>query len=67
MIDKLNSWHKTKAGYAVFGLLELGLAYLFVSLGIDRGNILYYLLVILFMTGSLQNLFRCTRRSNQTK
>ena len=58
MIDKIDAFHKTKAGYAVFALLEAGLTYLFVCLAIDRGNIFYYLLTLLFLVGALQNVFK---------
>lgn len=61
MINKIDSWHKTKAGYVAFALLELGLVYLFVSLAIDRGNLWYYLLTLLFLIGSLQNVFKLGR------
>jgi hypothetical protein len=55
MIEKLDAWHKTKTGLLVFGLLELLIAYIFISLAIDRGNLLYYLLTLLFLFGGLQN------------
>lgn len=61
MIDKLDSWHKTKTGYLAFAVLELGLVYLFASLAIDRGNLWFYLLTLLFLIGSLQNVFRFGR------
>ena len=55
MIQKLDTWHKTKLGLLIFGLVELGLAYGFVSLAIDRGSLFYYLLVLIFLVGVLQN------------
>ena len=58
MIHNLDRWHKTKLGLLVFGLVELGLAYGFASLAIDRGNPLYYLLTLIFLVGSLQNIFK---------
>lgn len=57
MIKQLDKWHKTKTGYLVFALVELGLAYLFVSLSIDKGNFWYYGLTLVFLVGSLRNLF----------
>jgi hypothetical protein len=58
MIKQLDTWHKTKTGLLVFALLELLIAYGFASLAIDRGNLWWYLLTLIFLVGSLQNLFR---------
>lgn len=58
MIRTLDKWHKTRIGYAVFALVELAIAYGFVSLAIDRGNFLWYALALLFLVGALQNLFK---------
>jgi hypothetical protein len=58
MIQKLDIWHKTKLGWLVFGLAELALAYGFASLAIDRGNPWFYLLTLLFLVGTLQNLLK---------
>jgi hypothetical protein len=58
MVDKLDAWHKKKLGLLVFTVLELVIAYLFVSLAIDKGNFLYYLLTLAFLFGSLQNFFK---------
>jgi hypothetical protein len=58
MIKQLNKWHQTKLGLLVFGVVELAIAYGFVSLSIDRGNLWWYLLTLIFLVGALQNLFR---------
>ena len=58
MLKQLDTWHKTKLGLLVFAVLELALAYAFISLAIDRGNFWYYLLVLVFLVGALQNLFK---------
>jgi len=55
MLQKLEAWHKTKLGLFVFAVLELALSYGFISLAIDKGNFLYYLLTIIFMVGFLRN------------
>jgi len=57
-MKKLHKWHQTRLGLLVFGLAELAVAYGWVSLAIDRGNFLYYLLSLIFLIGSLQNLFK---------
>ena len=58
MIEKLDSFHKTKSGYLLFGLVELLIAYGFISLAIDRGNLWWYLLTLVFLFGSLQNFIK---------
>jgi hypothetical protein len=58
MIKTLHKWHQTKLGLLVFGLIELAIAYGFASLAIDRGNLLYYLLTLIFLVGALQNIFK---------
>jgi hypothetical protein len=55
MIDKLDTWHKTKKGLLAFACIELVIAYGFISLSIDRGNFIWYLLALLFLIGGLQN------------
>ena len=58
MLQTLDKWHKTKLGYLLVGLAELVVAYSFASLAIDRGNLWYYLLTLIFLVGTLQNLVR---------
>lgn len=58
MVSKLDAWHKSRYGLLVFGALELAIAYGFASLAIDRGNLLFYLLTLLFLVGALQNFFK---------
>jgi hypothetical protein len=58
MIHKLDKWHKTKLGLFVFAIVELAITYGFASLAIDRGNLFWYLLTLVFLVGSLQNIFR---------
>lgn len=56
MLQMLSNWHKTRLGLLVFGLIELALAYGFASLSIDRGNLWYYLVTLIFLVGALKNL-----------
>lgn len=58
MLKQLDNFHKTKTGHLLFGLVELALAYGFTSLAIDKGNFFYYFLVLVFLVGALQNLFK---------
>ncbi len=58
MLSKLDKFHKTRTGYAVFALVELGLAYIFMSWAINGGNWLDYLLALVFLVGFLQNFIK---------
>ena len=57
-ITQLDKFHKTKPGYLVFGLVELGLAYLFASLAINSGSLWQWALALIFLVGTLQNLVK---------
>lgn len=65
-MDRLDKWHKTKPGLAIFGLFELLLAYAFTSLAIDRGSLWAYLLAALFLIGGLHNLFKLVKKMKKT-
>lgn len=67
MTSKLNAWHNTRAGLVVFAMLELLIAYGFASLSIDRGNLWYYLLTLIFLFGFLQNIVRLLFGFRKTK
>jgi hypothetical protein len=58
MLNKLDKWHKTKLGLLVFAIVELAITYGFASLSIDRGNLWWYLLTLIFLVGFLQNFVR---------
>ena len=58
MLKQLDNWHRTRSGYLVFAVVELAIAYGFASLAIDRGNLWYYLLTLIFFVGGLKNLFK---------
>lgn len=61
MIEKIDTWHKTKTGHAVFAIMELIVANVFFSFAIDSGNLFDYLFAVLFFVGSLQNTFQLAR------
>jgi hypothetical protein len=56
MFMRLDNWHKTKSGLLVFGLVELGLGYIFASWAINDGNLFDWLLTIVLLVGGIQNL-----------
>ena len=57
-VDRIDSFHQTKKGRTLFGIAELLVAYLLVSLAIDSGSLWQYGLAILFTIGGLNNLVR---------
>ena len=56
MLDKLDKFHNSKPGYAVFALFGLVIAYVFISFAIDTGNWFDYLIVLLAIIVFLQNI-----------
>jgi len=58
MIAKLDQFHKTRLGYAVFGLVEFGLSLAFLNWALDNGNLWLWLLAFIFGVGFLQNFVR---------
>lgn len=57
-ISDIDKFHKTRKGKLVFGVSELIIAYLFVSLAIDSGSLWQYTAAILMFIGGLNNLVR---------
>ena len=55
IITRLDAWHKTKQGFAVFAAVELALAYAFGSWAIDSGSYWHYGLAVVFLAGGIQN------------
>ena len=55
MLDKLDKFHQSTLGYAVFALVGLALAYLFITWAIDGGSWFDYFLTLVFMVVFLQN------------
>lgn len=58
LISKLSLWHETSLGAITFAVIELALTYGFASLAIDRGNLWWYLLTLIFLIGSIKNIFK---------
>lgn len=57
-VASIDRFHKTKKGKLVFGILEIGLAYLVVSRAIDTGSLWEWLLGLLLLLGAFNNLVR---------
>lgn len=58
MIKELESWHTTRLGFLVFGIIELALAYGFASLAINYASFWQYALAVILLIGGLRNLIR---------
>ncbi len=57
-LQAIDKFHKTRLGYLVFGLVELGLAYVFASWALGSGSLWLWLLAFIFLFGFLQNFSR---------
>jgi hypothetical protein len=66
-VRKLDQWHKTRTGYLVFGVLELAVAYGLVSLAINDGNVLVYILFFIVTVGGAKNLVNAVRGGSHGK
>jgi len=62
LTQSVHKWHQTKLGLLLFGLAEGALAYGLFSLSIDRGNLLFYILTLILLVGSLQNILKLLRK-----
>ena len=57
-LSTVHVWHQTRSGLLIFALVELGLAYVFVSLAIDRGSLLDYAVAIVLLIGGVHNIIK---------
>jgi hypothetical protein len=55
-IQTLDKWHKTRNGFLIFALVELSLAYIFISLAINSGSLWQYIVLLFLTIGVIQNL-----------
>jgi hypothetical protein len=53
MMEKLDKWHKSRTGLAVYAFVELLIAF-----SIDSGSWWDYLVTLIFLIGALQNFFK---------
>ena len=61
-LKRLDTFHKTKPGYLLFGLVELGLSYWFLSFAINSGSLWEWALAIILLVGFLQNIVKLVRK-----
>lgn len=60
-VQKIDAFHETPRGKAVFGLIELLGAYGFASLAIDSGALWQYVTTAVLLAGGLRNLVNAAR------
>jgi hypothetical protein len=61
MLSKLDQFHQTRRGHAVFGLVELLMAYGFVDWALDTGNWLWWIVAAFLVVGAVQNFVQAIR------
>lgn len=54
----IEKFHKTRLGYLIFGLVELGLAYACALWALTSGSLWVWLVAIILFVGFLQNVVR---------
>lgn len=64
-IDQIDSFHKTRKGRITFGIAELLVAYLFISLAINSGSVWQYIAAVTFAVGATNNLVRAFYKSSK--
>ncbi len=57
IIRRFDRFHRTRTGYLLLGIIELLLAYIFISIAIDTANLWSYLAAIILVFGAIFNLF----------
>jgi hypothetical protein len=63
-LEAIDKFHKTRLGYMVFGLVELGLSFAFANWALDNGSLLLWSLALIFAVGFAQNFVRTLVRRN---
>lgn len=59
MLRSINNWHKsTRLGRVVFAVVDLAIAYGFFSLSLNSGNLIWYIVTIVFLIGFLANIYK---------
>ncbi len=54
-LRRLDKFHQTRLGYAVFGLIELAMAYGFINWALTSGGWWLWVIALFLLVGSLQN------------
>jgi len=64
-LSRLDKFHKTRNGAAVFGLVQLATCYGFVDWALDTGNLLWWAAAAILLVSALQDLARIAWRRNK--
>jgi hypothetical protein len=63
-LEAIDKFHKTRLGYMVFGLVELGLSLAFANWALDNGSLLLWGLTLILAVGFAQNFVQMLVRRN---
>lgn len=55
-IERIDRFHKTTVGHAIFAVFELILLYIFISISIDTASMWAYLMSLILAAGVIQNI-----------
>lgn len=53
--ESIDKFHKTRLGYLVFGLVELGLTLAVLNWALDNGSLWIWILAFILLFGFVQN------------
>ncbi len=59
---RIDRWHKTRLGFAVFALVEAALCSVFASIAIDTGSLIAWTLTVILLFGTVVNLFQFLKK-----
>jgi hypothetical protein len=54
-LQAIDKFHKTRVGYAVFGIVELVMAYGFVDWALDSGALWWWIAAAILLLGAVEN------------
>lgn len=54
-LDAFDTFHKSRLGHLVFGLVELALSYVVLLRAVDTGNLIIWTVVIILLVAAVHN------------
>jgi len=66
-LQQLDDFHKTRPGYAVFGVIELAMAYGFLNWALDTGALWWWVIAFILLLGALQNFVHVLLPTRKTR
>lgn len=56
MLEQIHTFHQTKRGFITFGVIELVLLYIVVSIALDTASMWAYAAAIVLLVGTVMNI-----------